>query len=59
MMDIEEANDIYWRMENCYQSDCWGETCNDCDYFVTEKEYNDALTTLKAAGLVNEEGVLI
>lgn len=55
-MDIEEAKDIYWMMENCYQADCWGESCNDCDYYVTDEEYKDALTVLRSAGLVNEEG---
>lgn len=57
--DIEKANDIYWRMQNCYESDCFGEECQDCDYFVPEKEYQNALTILRSAGLIDEEGELI
>lgn len=61
-MDIEEAKEIYWIMENCYQADCLGRYewyCNTCNYNVTEKEYNDAITLLKSAGLIDEEGELI
>lgn len=59
-MDIEEAKDIYWMMENCYQADCMGQfDCKDCDYFVTQEEYGNALTLLQDEGLLDEEGELI
>lgn len=58
-MNIDEAKEIYWMMENCYESECWGLSCMECDCFVTDEEYHNALTLLQDEGLVDEEGELI
>lgn len=59
-MDIDEAKEIYWLVENCYQADCMGQfSCHDCDYFVEEQRYHNALTILEHEGLLDEEGNLI
>lgn len=58
-MDIEKAKDIYWMIENCFNTDCDGlGDCETCDYYVTDEQADEATTLLTSAGLLDEEGDL-